>query len=270
MNYIRHLTGFYEKILNDDRLNPSHISLYLALFQFWNLNRFQNPVSISRSEMMKLSKISALSTYHKCISQLQDFGYIEYSPSFNPFKGSTVSLLNFEAFADKFQPRSQSKKQTSEEQPLDKHWTTDNTGTEQALEQQNEHSINYINTINSTNNKNITRTTQPKYLSDRQTPSKKNNAGKTSKKNTFTPPEFAEVQRFFAEKNAPPEEAEKFFNHYESNGWLVGGKSKMKNWNAAARNWLINVKKFSGTAPIVANTAGHLSASTGKSYQEKL
>ena len=28
----------------------------------------------------------------------------------------------------------------------------------------------------------------------------------------------------------------KFFNHYESNGWMVG-KSKMKNWKAAVRTW---------------------------------
>ena len=81
MNYIRHLTGFYDKIQQDERLNPTHISLYLALFQFWNINHFQNPISISRNEMMRLSKISALGTYHKCIKELQNFGYIEYIPS---------------------------------------------------------------------------------------------------------------------------------------------------------------------------------------------
>ena len=46
-----------EKFIEDNRLNPSHISLYLALFQYWNLNRFSNPVSICRGEIMKLSKI---------------------------------------------------------------------------------------------------------------------------------------------------------------------------------------------------------------------
>ena len=96
MNYIRHLTGFYDKIQQDERLNPTHISLYLALFQFWNLNHFQNPISISRNEMMRLSKISAFGTYHKCIKELQTFGYIEYIPSFNPYKGSLVNLYNFE------------------------------------------------------------------------------------------------------------------------------------------------------------------------------
>lgn len=32
---------------------------------------------------------------------------------------------------------------------------------------------------------------------------------------------------------------ERFFNHYESNGWMVG-KTKMKNWKAAIRNWESN------------------------------
>ena len=95
MNDIRHLTGFYDKIQQDERLNPTHISLYLALFQFWNINHFQNPISISRNEMMKLSKISAFGTYHKCIKELQIFGYIEYFPSFNPYKGSLVNLYFF-------------------------------------------------------------------------------------------------------------------------------------------------------------------------------
>lgn len=38
-------------------------------------------------------------------------------------------------------------------------------------------------------------------------------------------------------------EADKFFNFYESNGWRVG-KNKMKNWKAAANNWINNLNKF--------------------------
>ena len=38
-------------------------------------------------------------------------------------------------------------------------------------------------------------------------------------------------------------EAKAFFNHYESNGWMVG-KNKMKNWEAAVRNWMNNNSKF--------------------------
>jgi hypothetical protein len=84
-----------EKFTSDDRLNPSHISMYLALFQYWNLSRFSNPISINREEIMKLSKIGSKSTYHKCIRQLHHWDYLEYLPSHNPFKGSKVIMFNF-------------------------------------------------------------------------------------------------------------------------------------------------------------------------------
>lgn len=95
MNYIKHLTGFYEKVAQDNTLNPTHISLYLALFQFWNFNRFRNPVSISRDEVMRISKIHSKATYHKCLKNLHSSGYIDYQPSYNPFVGSQVVMMDF-------------------------------------------------------------------------------------------------------------------------------------------------------------------------------
>jgi hypothetical protein len=95
MNYIKHLTGFYEKVAFDKTLNPTHISLYLALFQFWNFNRFKNPVNISRDEVMRISKINSKATYHKCLKNLHLQGYIDYQPSYNPFKGSQVIMNDF-------------------------------------------------------------------------------------------------------------------------------------------------------------------------------
>ncbi|WP_341966235.1 hypothetical protein [Flavobacterium psychrophilum] len=96
MNYIKHLTGFFEKIVSDHSLNPTHISLYISLFQCWNTNRFQNPISITRDEVMRISKICSRATYHKCIRELHEKGYIKYEPSYNPFRGSLVYLFNFE------------------------------------------------------------------------------------------------------------------------------------------------------------------------------
>ncbi|HTO15404.1 MAG TPA: hypothetical protein VLZ83_06520, partial [Edaphocola sp.] len=58
------------------------------------------------------------------------------------------------------------------------------------------------------------------------------------------PPSEIHIKIYFSEKGFPPIEAEKFFNYYESNGWLVGGKTKMKDWKAAARNWIINKERF--------------------------
>ena len=79
MNYIRHLAGFFDRVAADERLNPTHISMYVSLFQFWNASRFQNPISISRNELMRVSKISAKATYHKCMRELNDFGFSVFS-----------------------------------------------------------------------------------------------------------------------------------------------------------------------------------------------
>ncbi|MFC0345544.1 hypothetical protein [Epilithonimonas hispanica] len=95
MYYIKHLTDFFEKVTQDKILNPTHISLYIALFQLWNFNRFRNPISISRDEVMKISKISSKATYHKCIKELHARGYIDYQPSYNPFRGSHVVMFYF-------------------------------------------------------------------------------------------------------------------------------------------------------------------------------
>ncbi len=86
------LTGFYEAIEDDVRISTTHISLYMALLQQWNLNGGTNPVTIVRVSIMKTAKISARYTYNKCINNLQEFGYITYLPASNPFSNSTVYL----------------------------------------------------------------------------------------------------------------------------------------------------------------------------------
>jgi len=95
VNYIKHLNGVFHQFSKDSRLNPSHISLYVALFQFWNYNRFPDEFYINREEIMKFSKIGSNTTYHRCIKELSHWKYILYSPSHNPFKGSKVKLFNF-------------------------------------------------------------------------------------------------------------------------------------------------------------------------------
>ncbi|KXO01115.1 hypothetical protein LS48_01165 [Aequorivita aquimaris] len=95
VNYIAHLNAFFMTIAKDSRLNPTHISLYMALFNIWNINRFPEDFIIIRDEIMKLSKIGSKSTYHRCLKQLDAWKYIRYIPSHNSFKGSRVSLFIF-------------------------------------------------------------------------------------------------------------------------------------------------------------------------------
>lgn len=50
-------------------------------------------------------------------------------------------------------------------------------------------------------------------------------------------PTLSECEAYFLEKGSDRVEAEKFFHHYESNGWKVG-KNPMKSWRSSIANWL--------------------------------
>lgn len=54
----------------------------------------------------------------------------------------------------------------------------------------------------------------------------------------FTPPSIEEVRAYCIERqnNVNPQ---RFVDHYESNGWMVG-RNKMKDWRAAVRTWESN------------------------------
>lgn len=96
MNYIQLLSAFFKCMESDERLNPNHISLYMALFQLWNLNRFQNPISIFRDQVLKLSHIGSNHTYYKCLYDLQAWNYIIYLPSNKPVRGSLISICRID------------------------------------------------------------------------------------------------------------------------------------------------------------------------------
>jgi hypothetical protein len=312
MNYIKHLTGFFEKVAIDKTLNPTHVSLYVALFQFWNCNRFKNPISISRDEVMRISKISSKATYHKCLRNLHALGYINYEPSYNPFKGSHVFLFNF---SEDLKPIPKNEKTTTpknelafelvSEQAVNKQYTSYGTSTEQALVPY----INNTNIQNISNNlkivnldeqakknenddgffKNETKDQKEKKLrekkksfSDLPTPIENNH--KTGGKDEFENsdlssratsrelnPTAENVKAYFLEQNFPELEAIKFFNYFSSNGWLVGGKTPMIDWQAAAQNWILNAQNFKhNTNTTPAHHRHHLGTTIDKDYSEPL
>lgn len=86
------LTRFYEAIENDVKINTTHISVYMALLQHWNLAEGQNPLLVKRNDIMNAAKINSRSTYNKCMNSLQEFGYIVYHPSNDSTVGSIVIL----------------------------------------------------------------------------------------------------------------------------------------------------------------------------------
>lgn len=278
MNYITHLNKTFAIFCEDERLTPFHVSLYFSLFQYWNMARFRSPISISRDELMRSSKIGSVNTYIRCIKELDKWQYIKYIPSFNPQKGSQVYLYNF----------NNSNNNGSDISPDKGNNKTSKKTTGKAGETQVIPSINNTNKLNNTNNVNDNKPTQKKLItikskSDDKSKVKKGKEKSSAKKekdskdgNIPSPlgrtreglPTSKSVAAYFAQKQWPTIEGEKFFNHYESNGWLVGGKTPMRNWQAAARNWMLNSEKFNhGKAE---RTAGKLNAKIAKDYNEPL
>src|SRR5690349_3060513 len=92
MVYASDINIAYINLTRDERINVWHISIYIALLYLWRQNKFKNPVSITRKLVMQLAHINSIATYHKCIKQLQEFGYINYTPNYNALFGSSVSI----------------------------------------------------------------------------------------------------------------------------------------------------------------------------------
>ena len=63
----------------------------------------------------------------------------------------------------------------------------------------------------------------------------------------FTPPALEDVQAYCKERGNKVD-AERFVDYYASKGWLVG-KSKMKDWKAAVRNWERSEKAYNQDKP---------------------
>lgn len=87
-----YLYRFLEAAGEDPRISPAHISLYAAILYYHVLQEYRNPISIYGRDLKKLAKIYASGTYHKCMGELKEYGYIQYIPSYNPVLGSLVYL----------------------------------------------------------------------------------------------------------------------------------------------------------------------------------
>lgn len=333
MNYIKHLTGFFNKINNENSINPTHISLYLALFQCWNVNRFKNPTGISREEIMKASKINSKATYHKCMKELEALGFMKYMPTYNPHSCSNVIMVNFSdelKNRPKFEPLTSSKNKPVQnltdskneqvvEQVNDNNSLKNNNlkssqtpklnfepvqnktrlKNEQVNEQVNElvyidNNKTYTNIINKDiygNSEILNSNTAPKEKEEmhfafaddnrqmlkkfadsekKQTEKdrQKSCAKKEEANNNGITPSIEMILEYFAFKESSENEANKFYNYYSSIGWLVGGKTKMKDWKASARNWIMNQNKFQPKSNLP--QPDHLQTLNFKNYAEPL
>lgn len=90
MKTLQPLTDFFKAIEKDYRISVTHIGIYAALLQFRADRGFINPIMAYRYEIMKIAKITGHVTYHKCIRELNEYGYINYIPKRNRNQRSII------------------------------------------------------------------------------------------------------------------------------------------------------------------------------------
>ena len=222
MNYIKLLNAAFDRFRLDERLNPTHISLYMALFQEWNSGRFVNDFYVNSKELMRMAKIGSKSTYHRCIRDLDSWNYLSYFPSNNPFKGSKIKMTIFgttdEPVTGDYDPILE---QVTEQYDPNNVQAVDpyRPVSGQAL-------VSYIN-----NTKQININKRPK---DRQV-----------------------VLIFFKEKGFSADEGKKFFDHYQSNDWKTSDGNEVRDWQALAIHWMERTELFNTENKEIKKKASH-------------
>jgi len=256
VNYIKHMNAAIGRIADDERCTASHASLYHALFYCWNRNRFSDPLFVYRDQLQRISHVASTKVYYQCLRDLESWGYIRYIPSQSVTRPTKIHMIHFGQ-----ENTDNSTGYTTDDTTND---STDDATNNTTHDSTSDTTDNITDTlagppyINIINNKNITNKLnsinayeQAHANSDllngkyRNTGNRKGNgkAGKGAEQ-PGKPENLDQVISYFEEKKSTGAEAEKFHNYFESVGWRVGGRSIMKDWRAAARNWIANSPNY--------------------------
>ena len=211
INGFHQISAFYSIVFSQEYdFKPQHISLYMFLLNQNNRNNwvewFKCPIDLG----MTGSCIGSKKTYYACLDDLQNWGLLNYEKGENMWKSPKISLVVLKS-------------------------TSTYTST---IPQSEPLPIPLPEPLPTPIYKPITSNLQPKT----------NTRAIAPNENQFSKPTINEISIYLSEKypsankNAINTFAEKFWNHYENNGWKVG-KNKMKNWIYAFSSWSETIQK---------------------------
>ncbi|MCT4646474.1 MAG: hypothetical protein N4A74_15905 [Carboxylicivirga sp.] len=269
MNYIRHLNHVLESFSEDKHILPRHISMYMALFFLWNRFQFPKVIYFNRSELMPLSKIGSMKYYHLTLNELDQWNYLHYQPSKSAYKSSCVTMTCFNSDTCSGTSSDRSTGTCSGTSTGTSASASTETSTEPSGEainiNTNKTLLNNLNSKETITNYSEQAQAAHPAIHPSESSDQKNESSKRSER--FQKPALQELESYFQSKGVPGTEAERFFNHFESKGWKVGAKSPMKDWKAAVRNWILNMKKFRSDK---IENANPLATDNDKDYGEAL
>jgi len=93
MESLKLLSAFFESIEKDFRIGSTHIAIFSALVQFWMQKGMINPIQAYSIEIQNIAKIISPKTYHKCMRELHEYGYLFYVPTKNKNRRSSIYFI---------------------------------------------------------------------------------------------------------------------------------------------------------------------------------
>lgn len=249
VNYIRHLNAFFSVVRSDNRLTSSHVSLYLALFQYWNFNRFQNPFPVYRENIMQLSRIGSKNTYHKCVKQLHQAQYIVYHPAAAKYQPVRISMIRLDMV-----------KEISSYKQLGLFPLLEGAGVGYSTNNETAH-VSHLTGISPNsgtlqvpdsghlikpNLKKRETLSTDFFKKDKKKTEK--DAGKPLVSNLIHTeidiPDLSAVKIYFQHHNYLDSEAKKFYNHYKALGWKIQGRTPIADWKPLVEKWMANTLQW--------------------------
>jgi hypothetical protein len=186
---------------NPDLITPSHCAVFSFAIEHCNRLGWKEKFGFPSQMVMEAVGIKSWHTYAKCFNDLVEWGFfIVHQKATNQYSANVIAIAKIDKAPAK-----------ALDKALQKHG-------QKHSQKQRQYNNTTIQLYNSTN---IQAPDKPAHTQTK-----------------FIKPTIEEIEQYAAEKNLTVD-ANRFFDFYESKGWLVG-KSPMKDWRAALRNWAKN------------------------------
>ncbi len=206
MGYIEEAKAFDELLETNDLSTPA-VALWYALLNRFNRAGWQTDITVSISTLQAKTKLSP-SGVKRARNALKQAGFIDFTPR----KGNLSTIYHFVSLVAPRKPHGEPQAELQ--------------GEPQAEPQAEPQSELHAERNNKTR---LDKTRLDKGIKE----SKPKKARKSS--SNGIPPTRDEVREYCRERNNNVD-PDRFYDYYESNGWMVG-KHKMKDWKAAVRTW---------------------------------
>ncbi len=192
---------------NTELIKPAHTALYFFAIEHCNRMGWKTKFGFPTQMAMEAVGIKNYKTYINTLNDLIDWGFIKLvSRSKNQYSATVIGMVKNTKALSKALSKAVSK-----------------------------HAQKHSGSIGQS----IVSIDKPKNLEPKN----------LEPKNEGRPRNLGDLKDYFFEKIqdqlAAERESKKFWDHYQSNGWKIGGKSPMKDWKAAVRQWVGRIKEFS-------------------------